>query len=128
MNWFWTHIQIQTTFKMVFTLKTNVDRLSNSVILPTSVWSSRNSIGFVELNTSDVEASLKISPGTFLWIPNTSTKYFWLSISPARLCLLRFPVQTKAVPRFESIKWQKMLRYKKVYQNNYSSIFTYRYS
>lgn len=86
------------------TLKTNDVRLSNSDNLPSSEWSSRNSIGLVQLNTNDVDASLNISPGTILWIPNTSTKYFLSGINPASVCLLRIPVQARAVPRFESMR------------------------
>lgn len=86
-----------------FTLKTNEFRLSNSDNRPISVWSSCNSIGFDALNTNDVEAILKISPGTFLWIPNTSTKYCVFGTKPVRVCLFRRPVQARAVPRFESI-------------------------
>lgn len=85
------------------TLNMNDERLSNSDNLPISIWSSCNSIGFVELKTNDVEASLKMSPGTFLWTPKTSTKYFLLGTRPPKVCLLRVPVHAKAVPRFESI-------------------------
>lgn len=37
-------------------------------------------------------------------MPKISTKYFLCETKPRKICLLRKPVQTKAVPRFESME------------------------
>lgn len=85
-------------------LNTNEDLLSNSESRPCSIRSSFSSIGLERLKINEVDPSLNVNPGIFLWTPKISTKYFLFGMKPRRICRFRKPVHAKAVPRFESVK------------------------